>query len=165
MKKLNAKDQMSLRAYVQTMIMKGCRTIVYAYKELDDEEVEKFRTRFTNATAALINIESKTKAVFNEYENDMLMSCVTEMENSVAKETVSTIKELKQAGIKVWLISGDVERECLSTGYASGMVLEDMEIIKVTDVQNTEQLKYKLMHQLHKYIDFSTVPSNSNKVA
>ena len=95
MKKLNVKDQMSLRAYVQTMIMKGCRTIVYAYKELDDEEVEKFRTRFTNATAALINIESKTKAVFNEYENDMLMSCVTEMENSVAKETVSTIKELK----------------------------------------------------------------------
>ena len=75
--------------------MKGFRTTVYTYKELDDEHVEQFRTRFGNATAALINIESKTKAVFNEYEKDMLMSCITEMEDSVAKETVSTINELK----------------------------------------------------------------------
>ena len=68
--------------------------MVYAYKELNDEEMEKFRTRYINATAALINIESKTTAVFAEYEINMEMTCVTEVEDVVAKDTKDTIRDM-----------------------------------------------------------------------
>ena len=53
-----------------------------------------------------------------------------------------------------------MERECLSAGYASGMVTEDMEIIKITGVQNAEQLKYRLMTDLQKYFAFENPPVN-----
>ena len=69
--------------------------MIYAYKELDDEEVEQFRRSYINASAALINIDSKTTAVFKDYQIGMTMTCVTEVEDAVPKETIDTIEDLR----------------------------------------------------------------------
>jgi P-type E1-E2 ATPase len=58
------------------------------------------------------------------------------IEDSVRDETLTAIAQLRAAGIKICMTSGDSTVSCVSAAYNSGLVLAGTEMVYLTDVLN-----------------------------
>jgi len=63
--------------------------------------------RYNEATIALENREEKIEAVSGEIERDLRLLGATAIEDRLQDGVPETIADLKTAGIKVWVATGD----------------------------------------------------------
>jgi phospholipid-translocating ATPase len=90
------------------MAREGLRTLVVARKKLSEETYETFRRRYDEAS---IRIEGRGDAmaqvIADILEKDMELLGLTGVEDKLQDEVKSTIEMLRNAGIKIWMLTGD----------------------------------------------------------
>ena len=72
-----------------------------------DEEYEAWNQKYNEASVALDNREEKIDAVCEELEHDLRLLGATAIEDRLQDGVPETIADLKEAGIKVWVATGD----------------------------------------------------------
>ncbi|EFO61672.1 Phospholipid-transporting ATPase IIB, putative [Giardia lamblia P15] len=111
-----------LRNTVDALAGLGRRTLVYAYRMLDDSDISNFRSSITAAFADLTNRDS----ILIECEKALLTGveilCVTGIEDQLQLNVKATIQDLKRAGIKFWMLTGDKVVTCLSIAQSCGLL-------------------------------------------
>lgn len=90
------------------------QTLVYGHKELTQEEYEEWKKNYENVKNNTEQIElmkcslyNEIEALENEIENHLELSGVIGLEDRLQDGVENTIKRLLEAGIKMWLITGD----------------------------------------------------------
>ena len=78
-----------------------------------------------------------------EIEKDLIVLGATAIEDKLQDEVDETIAVLKQAGIKVWVLTGDKTETAINIGYSCKLLDEDQEIF-VIDVENKDELQKRL---------------------
>lgn len=88
--------------------------MVYGHKELTQEEYEEWKKNYENVKNNTEQIElmkcslyNEIEALENEIENHLELSGVIGLEDRLQDGVENTIKRLLEAGIKMWLITGD----------------------------------------------------------
>lgn len=111
-----------LRDVVDSLAGLGRRTLVYAYRILDDDCISKFQESISAAATDLANHD----AILLECENTLLSGveilCVTGIEDQLQLNVKVTIQDLKRAGIKFWMLTGDKVVTCLSIAQSCGLL-------------------------------------------
>ena len=54
------------------------------------------------------------------------------MEDRLQEGVPEAIESLREAGIKLWVLTGDKQETAVNIGYSSRLIHPDMEIIKLT---------------------------------
>ena len=72
-----------------------------------EDEYDEWRVRYNEATVALEDREEKIAAVSDEIEHDLRLLGATAIEDRLQDGVPETIADLKVAGIKVWVATGD----------------------------------------------------------
>jgi len=72
-----------------------------------ENEYDEWSVRYNEATVALEGREEKTEAVSDEIERDLRLLGATAIEDRLQDGVPETIADLKAAGIKVWVATGD----------------------------------------------------------
>ena len=72
-----------------------------------ENEYEEWSVRYNEATVALEDREEKIAAVSDEIEHDLRLLGATAIEDRLQDGVPETIADLKVAGIKVWVATGD----------------------------------------------------------
>lgn len=72
-----------------------------------ENEYEEWSVRYNEATVALEDREEKITAVSDEIEHDLRLLGATAIEDRLQDGVPETIADLKVAGIKVWVATGD----------------------------------------------------------
>jgi phospholipid-translocating ATPase len=88
-------------------VLTGLRTLCLAYKIIPESEYEEWATRYHDATVALQNREEMIDEVSAELEQDLRLLGATAIEDRLQDGVPGTIADLKRAGIKVWVLTGD----------------------------------------------------------
>lgn len=70
-------------------------------------DYESWSTRYEEAKASLENREDKIEAVSNELEQNLRLLGATAIEDRLQDGVPETIADLKAAGIKIWVATGD----------------------------------------------------------
>lgn len=83
------------------------RTLCLAYKVIPEDEYERWATRYHEATVSLDDREERIAKVSAELENDLRLLGATAIEDKLQDGVPDTIADLKRAGIKVWVLTGD----------------------------------------------------------
>lgn len=73
-----------------------------------------------------------------EIECDFELVGATAIEDKLQDEVADTISSLKQAGIKVWVLTGDKIETAINIGYSCKLLDNDMEIYEVTATASDE---------------------------
>jgi phospholipid-translocating ATPase len=73
---------------------------------LEDEYAE-WSERYHEATVAMEDREDKIEAVSDELERDLRLLGATAIEDKLQDGVPETIADLKRAGIKIWVATGD----------------------------------------------------------
>ena len=111
-----------LRSTVDALAGLGRRTLVYAYRMLDDNDINNFHSAIASAAADLTNRDSILLECEKALLTDAEILCVTGIEDQLQLNVKATIQDLKRAGIKFWMLTGDKVVTCLSIAQSCGLL-------------------------------------------
>lgn len=109
----------------------GLRTLTLAYKVIPDDEYEAWRERYQDAVTSLEDRGGKVEAVYNEIEQELRLLGATAIEDRLQDGVPETIADLKLAGIKIWVATGDKLETAIAIGHSTNLIADDSNIIVI----------------------------------
>ncbi|KAH7528825.1 hypothetical protein FEM48_Zijuj05G0113700 [Ziziphus jujuba var. spinosa] len=111
----------------------GLRTLVAAYRELDEREYDEFNKKFTEAKNLVsADQEEMIEKVTEVIERELILLGATAVEDKLQNGVPECIDKLAQAGIKIWVLTGDKMETAINIGFACSLLREGMKQIVIT---------------------------------
>lgn len=123
----------------------GLRTLTLAYKVIQKEEYNSWSERYHAATVTMDGREEKIQAVSDELEQDLRLLGATAIEDRLQDGVPETIADLKRAGIKIWVATGDKLETAIAIGHSTNLIGRESNIIVIRGGNNTGHPVYQQM--------------------
>jgi len=104
--------------YLQEYASEGLRTLLLAEKVITEEEYEGWKKEYEEACLATEEREEKMNKVAEKIEWNFELIGATAIEDKLQDEVADTISILKEAGIKIWVLTGDKIETAINIGYS-----------------------------------------------
>lgn len=134
-----------LQEQCDNMARSGLRTLVVAKKILDEEQYNDFQERYNQAKCNMNDRSARIRAVLATLEKDMELLCLTGVEDRLQDGVATTLKGLQDAGIKLWMLTGDKLETAISIAKSSQLVKKMQEVY----VLNESGKKLKTRSEVH----------------
>ncbi|KAL8224334.1 hypothetical protein R6Q57_019809 [Mikania cordata] len=110
----------------------GLRTLILAYRELTEEEYKEFNEKFTKAKNSVsVDRDDLIDEATEGIEKDLILLGATAVEDKLQKGVPECIDKLAQAGIKIWVLTGDKMETAINIGFSCSLLREGMKQIIV----------------------------------
>jgi phospholipid-translocating ATPase len=139
--RLKRGEQQELRKstaeHLEMFAREGLRTLCIAQRELDEDEYQLWNKDHERASSAIQDREDKLEAVSDAIERDLTLLGGTAIEDRLQEGVPDTIALLAEAGIKLWVLTGDKVETAINIGFSCNLLNNDMELIvfKIEDEQ------------------------------
>ena len=122
---------------VNEFASEGLRTLVFSSREMKDEELLPWLKQYHDAENSIENREQKIFESGDLIENELFYLGVTGVEDRLQPEVPETIKWVRKAGIKLWILTGDKLETAIAIGKTSGVIdsKSEMMIVSATESQ------------------------------
>lgn len=74
------------------------------------------------------------EALHDQIERDLVLLGATAIEDKLQDGVPHAISNLRRAGIKVWVITGDKQETAVNIGYSSRLLAPHMRVMKINAV-------------------------------
>jgi len=111
-------------------------------KILSQEEYDKFASDLKEAQMSLINKEEKVAEVYNQIEQGLILLGATIVEDKLQDLVPETIRDLRLAKVKVWMLTGDKMNTAYNIGLSCNLISKKMKTF------NVKGLEKKVNHEL-----------------
>lgn len=141
--------------HLEMFAREGLRTLCIAYKELSEQEYRNWKKEHDAAAAALEDREEKLESVAELIEHDFYLVGGTAIEDRLQDGVPDTIALLGDAGIKLWVLTGDKVETAINIGFSCNLLNNDMELIhiKVDEDESGEVTDENFLHMVEKLLD------------
>ncbi|KAF5369202.1 hypothetical protein D9615_009962 [Tricholomella constricta] len=109
----------------------GLRTLTLAYKVIQEDEYAAWSERYHAASVAMEEREEKIEAVSDELEQDLRLLGATAIEDRLQDGVPEAIADLKRAGIKIWVATGDKLETAIAIGHSTNLIGRESNIIVI----------------------------------
>ncbi|KAL8533454.1 hypothetical protein ACS0TY_009732 [Phlomoides rotata] len=121
------------REHVNEYADAGLRTLILAYRELSEGEYEEFDEKFTEAKNSVsADREALIDEATEDIEKNLILLGATAVEDKLQQGVPECIDKLAQAGIKLWVLTGDKMETAINIGYACSLLRQGMKHITIT---------------------------------
>ncbi|KAK6773396.1 hypothetical protein RDI58_028634 [Solanum bulbocastanum] len=111
----------------------GLRTLVLAYKKLEEAEYSAWNEEFSKAKSTIGgDRDTMLEKVSDAMERDLILVGATAVEDKLQKGVPQCIDNLAQAGLKIWVLTGDKMETAINIGYACSLLRQGMKQICIT---------------------------------
>ncbi|KAL1115479.1 hypothetical protein AAG570_007509, partial [Ranatra chinensis] len=110
------------------MAREGLRTLVVAKKHLTDEQYSDFEARYNAARMSISERGSRVTSVIESLEREMELVCVTGVEDKLQDNVRPTLELLRNARIKIWMLTGDKLETATCIAKSSQLVSKSQEL-------------------------------------
>ncbi|GFP54516.1 phospholipid-transporting ATPase DNF1 [Trichoderma asperellum] len=117
--------------HLEMFAREGLRTLCIAQKELTEQEYRTWKKEHDIAAAALEDREEKLEAVAELIEQDLMLLGGTAIEDRLQDGVPDTIQLLGEAGVKLWVLTGDKVETAINIGFSCNLLNNDMELIHI----------------------------------
>ncbi|KAM9384366.1 putative phospholipid-transporting ATPase IIB isoform 2-T2 [Pholidichthys leucotaenia] len=126
------------------MAREGLRTLVVAKKSLSEEQYQDFENRYSQAKLSIHDRTLKVAAVVESLERDMELLCLTGVEDQLQSDVRPTLELLRNAGIKIWMLTGDKLETATCIAKSSHLVSRNQDIHVFRPVSNRGEAHLEL---------------------
>ena len=148
----------------ENLATKGLRTLVLTQKLITEEEFNKWNIEFKEASTSMENRKEKMAQTISKLENNMDFLCVTGVEDLLQDEVATTIENLRNAGMKIWMLTGDKVETATCISISAGIKGKHQKIftLKSDDIisEDKNETISKLKEQFNEYNKKNTVESH-----
>lgn len=98
---------------VQDFAKDGLRTLVVARAYLDENEYAAWSKEYADAKCSFVDRDAKIEQISEKIERHLELVGVTAIEDKLQEGVGDTIATLAQAGIKIWVLTGDKQETAI----------------------------------------------------
>jgi phospholipid-transporting ATPase len=150
-----------IKTAVNQYASEGLRTLVFAEKELERASFTAWLREFATANSSLDGREKKVHDQCEKLEVGLELLGCTGVEDRLQDDVPATIKYLFDAGIQVWLLTGDKQETAINIGHSSQLILPDFEVCIVNALDShhcgTLLLQHEAYYEQHPGVQFAVV--------
>ncbi|KAL6140715.1 hypothetical protein ACLB2K_059011 [Fragaria x ananassa] len=111
----------------------GLRTLALAYRKLEESEYDAWNNEFQKAKTCIgADREVMLERVAEKMEKDLIMVGATAVEDKLQKGVPQCIDNLAQAGLKIWVLTGDKMETAINIGFACSLLRQGMKQICIS---------------------------------
>lgn len=134
-------------AHFEAFSKSGLRTMLVAKRQIDALSFEKIKHELHDVrlVAAPENREFRLAQLYKRVESNMSLIGATAVEDSLQEGVPETIANLKEAGIKVWLLTGDKVETAISVAYLCKLLDRNMNLLHLVRQQDSGACRDLLM--------------------
>mmetsp|Transcript_5797 Transcript_5797/g.5006 ORF Transcript_5797/g.5006 Transcript_5797/m.5006 type:complete len:152 (+) Transcript_5797:1869-2324(+) len=118
----------------------GLRTLIITQKYLTPKEYEEWNIQYEEANNQTENREAQVRKVVEMLEGEMEFLGITGVEDKLQEEVAPTIETLREAGISVWMLTGDKVETALCIAISAGFKSPKQEIYIMRDLTDPYQI-------------------------
>ncbi|XP_057169301.1 probable phospholipid-transporting ATPase IIB isoform X2 [Ursus arctos] len=126
------------------MAREGLRTLVVAKRALTEEQYQDFESRYSQAKLSIHDRALKVAAVVESLEREMELLCLTGVEDQLQADVRPTLEMLRNAGIKIWMLTGDKLETATCIAKSSHLVSRTQDIHIFRPVTNRGEAHLEL---------------------
>ncbi|XWS16208.1 hypothetical protein CRYUN_Cryun34aG0065400 [Craigia yunnanensis] len=129
----------------------GLRTLALAYRMLEESEYSAWNNDFQKAKTSIgADREAMLEKVAEMMERDLILIGATAVEDKLQKGVPQCIDKLAQAGLKIWVLTGDKMETAINIGYACSLLRQGMKQICIIAISSDakEVVKENVLMQI-----------------
>ena len=121
-----------IKENAENLAVKGLRTLVLTQKLISQAEFDKWNEEYNEAITSMDDRKGKIAKVVSKLENNMDFLCVTGVEDLLQDDVATTIENLRNAGMKVWMLTGDKVETATCISISAGIKAKNQKIFTIT---------------------------------
>ena len=119
------------------MAREGLRTLVVGRKKLSAQQYEDFATNYKEASTSLQSRDANMAQVIRDHlEHNLELLGVTGVEDKLQKDVKPSLELLRNAGIKIWMLTGDKVETARCVAISSKLVSRVQHIHTITSLDS-----------------------------
>ncbi|CAK7266012.1 drs2 neo1 protein [Sporothrix epigloea] len=105
--------------HIDDFASEGLRTLLYAYRYVEDDEYRKWKTIFRDATTSLVCRQERIEAAADIIEHGFDLGGATAIEDKLQQGVPETVDKMRRANIKIWMLTGDKRETAINIAHAA----------------------------------------------
>lgn len=123
--------------HLEDFAKEGLRTLCIAQKEIDEKEFDEWHERAKEANAVIDDSrDALIEDLNNEMERGLTLLGGTAIEDRLQQGVPDSISILSDAGIKLWVLTGDRIETAINIGFSCNLLGNDMKLLVVRPDEN-----------------------------
>ncbi|CAG8739235.1 14284_t:CDS:2, partial [Racocetra persica] len=128
--------------HLEDYIADGLRTLFIAMREISDEEYRVWSTVYEKASTSLVDRQEELDKAAEMVEKNLFLLGATAIEDKLQDDVPETISTLQQAGIKIWVLTGDTQENSVQIGFNCKLFNEKTTLILVNEESHWETKEF-----------------------
>ncbi|KAG8377138.1 hypothetical protein BUALT_Bualt09G0137200 [Buddleja alternifolia] len=116
----------------------GLRTLVIAARDLSGDQLVEWQRMYEDASTSLTDRSVKLRQTAAIIECNLTLLGATAIEDKLQEGVPEAIESLREAGIKVWVLTGDKQETAISIGLSCRLLTADMHQIIINGNSENE---------------------------
>lgn len=122
----------STAEHLEMFAREGLRTLCVAKREIGEKEYQEWSKDHDIAAAAVDKRDEKLEKVSDAIERELVLLGGTAIEDRLQDGVPDAISLLGNAGIKLWVLTGDKVETAINIGFSCNLLNNDMDMILLT---------------------------------
>lgn len=122
--------------------LEGYRTLVFAIKELNEEESEKFIDEYNRISLSMNDVDNRLLELADTIETDLKCIGVTAIEDKLQDGVPETIDWLRKALIRIWVLTGDKLETAIEIGRTSKVIPHESDVLILGNIEPDQAVGY-----------------------
>ena len=123
--------------YVDKFSKQGFRTLFVSMKILSQNEYDAFAQEVKIASTSLENKEELLSKAYEKVENNLYIIGATIVEDKLQDNVPETIRDLRLANIKIWMLTGDKMDTAENIAKSCNLINEEIFLFRLCGNQNS----------------------------
>jgi phospholipid-transporting ATPase len=107
----------------------GLRTLCLASRDISQQDFDSWKVIFDQAATTIDNRQQKLDDAAELIEKDLNLLGATAIEDKLQEGVPETIQILMEAGIKMWVLTGDRQETAINIGYSCKLITPSMQVL------------------------------------
>jgi magnesium-transporting ATPase (P-type) len=112
--------------YLEGYAKDGLRTLLLGQKEITQEQYNEFVAKYKEASSSMTDRDDKIEEVCSEMERGFELIGSTAIDDKLQDDVDGTIKFMREAGIRVWVLTGDKIETAINIGFSCKLLTNEM---------------------------------------
>ena len=157
---------------VDKLSCKGYRSLLIGYKIINNFEYEEWNNKLKNSEMNLSKKQKLIEKLYDEIEQNLELIGATIVEDKLQDKVPETIKDLRMAGIKIWVLTGDKIDTAENISLSCNLITKNQKVFKIFNNEEDENNKnlniiskffeeYNQFEKINKKLNSNLIHSNT----
>lgn len=128
----------------ENLSREGLRTLVFCKKTLSEQEYESWAEDYKEAGTSFVDREEKLRLCIEKLEKNMEFVAITGVEDLLQDNVAQTLENMRQAGISVWMLTGDKIATAICIGISAGIKSPNQDLFIIKEMESDLEIESSL---------------------